>query len=297
MKDYLIASRTAARLAAEDDSNTLSGVVPKLAHLLEHTRDLEVAYLCDQSAVQVSKLWATEGQWCGYRNIQMLCLALQSMLPPSAPLRQELKGGKPTVPELQAMIESAWDQGINVHGRTQLDGIIGTTKYIGTSEAEALLLSLAIPCTGRKFEGKDAWSKLIGSVEEYYSAAMPPTVKTKDDAGLVHITSRRPIFLQRPGHSVTIFGTARLESGRRYLLIFDPAWRAPASFRKDDPFTCEECKGFSARWTLGQYMKSEIWLTADIERFYSTFEYPLLLVLKQATLDPASGMSQQFWYA
>ncbi|KAK5683607.1 hypothetical protein LTS10_005140 [Elasticomyces elasticus] len=267
MKDYLIASRTAARLAAEDDSNSLSGVIPKLAHLLEHTKDLEVAYLCDQSAVQVSKLWGTVGQWCGYRNIQMLCLPLQSALPPSAPLRQKLKGGKSTVLELQAMIESAWDQGINPHGRTQLGGIIGTTKYIGTSEAEALLLSLAIPCTGRKFEGKQAWSEVMDFVEEYYSAAMPSIVKRKDNSGRVQITSRLPIFLQRPGHSVTVAGTARLESGKRYLLIFDPAWSPPAAFRKDDPLTCEECKGLSARWVLRQYMKSEGWLSK-----WKTFE-------------------------
>ncbi|KAK5746908.1 hypothetical protein LTR17_000539 [Elasticomyces elasticus] len=260
MKDYLIASRTAARLAAEDDSNSLSGVIPKLAHLLEHTKDLEVAYLCDQSAVQVFKLWGTEGQWCGYRNIQMLCLALQSALLSSTALRELLKDQKPTVPELQAIIESAWDQEINPHGRTQLGGITGTTKYIGTSEAEALLLSLAIPCTGRKFEAKEAWSEVMDSVEEYYSAAMPSIAKNKDDATPVHITSRPPIFLQRPGHSVTVAGTARLKSGKRYLLIFDPAWSAPSAFRKDEPLTCEECKGLSARWVLRQYMKSERWL-------------------------------------
>ncbi|KAK3653092.1 hypothetical protein LTR22_011330 [Elasticomyces elasticus] len=267
MKDQPLAPKTAARLAAEDDSNSLSGVIPKLAHLLEHTKDLEVAYLCDQNAVQVSKLWGSEGQWCGYRNIQMLCLALQSALSPSAPLRQKLKGGKPTVPELQAMIEGAWDQGINPHGRTQLGGVMGTTKYIGTSEAEALLLSLAIPCTGRKFDGNQAWSEVIDSVEEYYSAAMPSIAKRKDNAGRVHITSRPSIFLQRPGHSVTVVGITRLESGKRYLLIFDPAWSAPASFRKDDLFTCEECKGLSARWVLRQYMKSESWLSK-----WKTFE-------------------------
>ncbi|KAK4952775.1 hypothetical protein LTR10_009583 [Elasticomyces elasticus] len=270
MKDQPIAPKTAARLAAEDDSNSLSGAIPKLAHLLEHIKDLEVAYLCDQSAVQVSKLWGSKGQWCGYRNIQMLCLALQSALSPSAPLRQKLKGGKPTVPELQAMIEGAWDQGINPHGRTQLGGIIGTAKYIGTSEAEALLLSLAIPCTGQKFEGKHAWSEVMDSVEEYYSASITlssKTVKTKDDAGRAHITSRPPIFLQRPGHSVTIVGTARLQSGERSLLIFDPAWSAPASIRKDEHLTCEECKGLSARWVLRQYMKSERWLSK-----WKTFE-------------------------
>ncbi|KAK4896076.1 hypothetical protein LTR27_005933 [Elasticomyces elasticus] len=261
MKGQPIAPKTAARLAAEDDSNRLSGVVPKLAHLLEHTKDLKVAYLCDQGAVQVSKLWGTEGQWCGYRNMQILCLALQGMLPPSASLRQKLGGQKSTVPELQVMIESAWDQGINVHGRTQVGGILGSTKYIGTSEAEALLLSLAVPCIGRKFEGKEAWSEVMDSVEEYYSAAMPSIVKRKDNAGRVHITSRPPIFLQRPGHSVTIAGTARHKSGKRYLLIFDPAWSAPAAFRKDDPLTCEECKGLSATWVLRQYMKSERWLS------------------------------------
>ncbi|KAK3071535.1 hypothetical protein LTR53_008441 [Teratosphaeriaceae sp. CCFEE 6253] len=242
-------ARTAALLATEDNSNGLPGVIPKLAHLLEHDRNTEIAYLCDQSAVQVSKLHPTEGPFCGYRNLQMLCLSLVLALPPTSPAREQLQR-KLTIPQLQDLIEAAWAQGHNDTAREQLGGgIRGTAKHIGTPEVEALLLSLGVPCTGSAFKGPRSCSEVLDAVEAYFSASNP--AKTG-----VHVTSRLPIFLQRPGHSVTIVGIQRTKSGKRALIVFDPAWSPPALL-KNDVLTCAGCSGWSAKWALRRYRKSE----------------------------------------
>lgn len=55
---------------------------------------------------------------------------------------------------------------------------------------------------------------------------------TNEQVGVVQ-TPRAPIFLQRPQHSVTIVGLERLHSGKRRLLIFDPAWHPPSGMRDE----------------------------------------------------------------
>ncbi|KAH0359767.1 hypothetical protein KCU65_g9791, partial [Aureobasidium melanogenum] len=71
----------------------------------------------------------------------------------------------PTISDLQIRIEEAWKAGYNAHGMTQTGGIRGTRKHIGTSEAEALLLSMKVPCTGSAFQGKNAWQQLLDRTE------------------------------------------------------------------------------------------------------------------------------------
>jgi len=252
MKTERIPPRIAALLATEDNTNALAGVIPKLGHLLEHNKTTEIAYLCDQSAVQVSKLQPTEGQFCGYRNIQMLCLTLGTTLEATSPARKQL-GAKLTIPQLQDMIEAAWNRSYNVCGRVQLGGgIKGTAKYIGTSEVEALLLNLGVPCLGRAYKGASAWSEVLDFVEAYFSVGI--TAKMG-----VHVTSRPPIFLQRPKHSITVVGIERSSDGKRALLAFDPAWSPPALLRRD-ALACAECAGWKAKWALRQYRKTEGYL-------------------------------------
>jgi len=50
----------------------------------------------------------------------------------------------PSILKLQDLIENAWDEGYNTAGRIETGGIRLTRKYIGTSEAQALFLSLSI---------------------------------------------------------------------------------------------------------------------------------------------------------
>lgn len=122
-----------ARIISEEDGqNTLPGVIPNLAHLLSRDSDVETAYLCTEHAVQVHKLSDEGAHFCGYRNMQMLCLAVGLSGHQNAgelDLRRKL-----SVPQLQDLIEQAWDSGINAHGRIQTGGIKETRKHVGTSE-------------------------------------------------------------------------------------------------------------------------------------------------------------------
>ena len=110
-------TRIAALIAAEASQNKLASVVPVLAGLLEHDRRVETAYLCHDDTTQVYKIPGEGNHFCGYRNIQMMLL------------RETY-----SIPELQDMIEEAWDKGCNSHSRIETGGIKGTRKHIGTSE-------------------------------------------------------------------------------------------------------------------------------------------------------------------
>lgn len=124
-------SKIANILQDEDNSNALSGVISNLACLLEHDSDIEVAYLCTDNALHVSKLPNEGAHFCGYRNIQMLWASL-------AAVDSRLAPSRPSVLKLQALIEDAWDADINAHGRILTGGIKGTRKHVGTSEVSIL---------------------------------------------------------------------------------------------------------------------------------------------------------------
>jgi zinc finger-containing ubiquitin peptidase 1 len=109
--------RIAALINAEGSQNKSTNVVPILASLLEEDPQVETAYLCDDETTQVYKLRGEGNHFCGYRNIQMMLLQEQH-----------------SIPELQDMIERAWDKGCNPHSRIETGGIRDTRKHIGTSE-------------------------------------------------------------------------------------------------------------------------------------------------------------------
>ena len=116
--------RIASLIASESATNKSYGVIPALAALLECDSNSHAAYLCHESAVQISKLCGEGSHFCAYRNIQM-------MLAEPHPIY--------SIPELQDKIEKAWDEGFNPHGRVETGGIKGTRKHIGTSEVCQLL--------------------------------------------------------------------------------------------------------------------------------------------------------------
>jgi zinc finger-containing ubiquitin peptidase 1 len=109
-------ARIAHLIDEETSQNRLTGVVPILARLLEQDRRVETAYLCHDETTHIYKIPREGRHFCGYRNIQMLLPEQHS------------------IPELQDMIESAWDKGCNSHGRIETGGIKDTRKHIGTSE-------------------------------------------------------------------------------------------------------------------------------------------------------------------
>ncbi|OBT78486.1 hypothetical protein VF21_00977 [Pseudogymnoascus sp. 05NY08] len=195
--------------------NYVTGVLPVLETLVEQDPDTEYAYTCHPSVEHVSKL-KNEGGFCGYRNIQMLTSYIVNNRSQGC---YHFKEKMPTIFEIQEFIEHAWDVGINTVGRAETGGIIGTRKYIGTPEAQAMFRSLDIDCDAQAFktDGKQGADEiLMRNVEEYFRA------------GSVDITSKirraqlPPIYFQHPGHSMTIVGIEKKLDGSKNLLVFDP---------------------------------------------------------------------------
>lgn len=238
-------------LEHEDGSNKISGVIPKLAQLLEHEDRIADVYLCTDTAVQVFKIPNEGSTFCGYRNIQMILSSLRSSI--SAPAIRSLN-----IIEIQNMIEEAWAAGHNVHGRVQTDGIRNSRKHIGTFEAEALLSHLRIDCAVRGHYGKRAQEELLDFVAEYFSSSDSSPASTKSR---VHRTQKAPIYLQRPGHSFTIIGIEENTDYKRRLLAFDPAWAAPSVMRAVNPLSDSLAASLLARkWILQQYRKPQRYL-------------------------------------
>ncbi|PIA93616.1 Zinc finger with UFM1-specific peptidase domain protein [Cercospora beticola] len=242
--------RIADLISKEGERNRVRNVIPKLAQHLQQDSDNGYAYLCTTGVVQVHKLKNEGGHFCGYRNIQMLLSCLPGLILSLGP---SISLDKCSIFDIQEVIESAWDAGFNLHGRIATGGIRGSRKHIGTPEAEALMLSLHIPCTGHAFEGRDAWHELLDFVEKYFSQA-------NDNSGssIVCQTGLMPLFFQRSGHSMTIVGLQKTRSAKRSLLVFDPAWQAPSAILGPEDVNAQ------SRWkrhrTLKIYRKSERYL-------------------------------------
>ncbi|KFY26327.1 hypothetical protein V493_04163 [Pseudogymnoascus sp. VKM F-4281 (FW-2241)] len=195
--------------------NHVSGVMPVLEKLIEQDPDTEYAYTCHPSVEHVSKL-KNEGAFCGYRNIQMLA---SYIINNRSQGYYHFKDKMPSIFQIQEFIEHAWDVGINSVGRVETGGIVGTRKYIGTPEAQAMLRSLDIDCDAQAFktDGKlTADELLIKTVEEYFRAGCA------DSTSKIRTTQLPSIYFQHPGHSMTIVGLEKKLDGSINLLVFDP---------------------------------------------------------------------------
>ncbi|GAB7356522.1 hypothetical protein MBLNU459_g7268t2 [Dothideomycetes sp. NU459] len=215
-------------IAEETDKNCLHGTIPILAILLEKNSMINSAYLCHEAAKQVYKIRGEGDHFCGYRNIQM---QLRSLAPASV----KSDSNYPIL-EVQGLIEKAWDSGFNTVARVETGGILDTRKHIGTAEAQALLRSLDIPCSARAFpenarESKSPYAELLDFVQTYFETGTPTTASS-DGKAKVHITTRSPIFFQRPRHSLTIVGLEKRKDGSRALIVFDPAYKPPKKLRQ-----------------------------------------------------------------
>ncbi|KAI6090839.1 DUF1671-domain-containing protein [Hypoxylon rubiginosum] len=194
-----------------------TGVIPVIQQLLEQNRTTEYAYLCVSTAQHIWKLEG-EGSFCGYRNIQMLFSGAGL-----------LAGHVPDIFEIQDMIESAWDNGINSKGRIETGGVRGTRKFIGTPEAAAVLVNLGFEPVSQGFRNakgeprRAAENRLYDAVERYFARA--PGVNPQDK---VRATPYPPIYFQHRGHSMTIIGIEKKAKGSRSLLVFDPTYSDPS---------------------------------------------------------------------
>ncbi|KAJ4309616.1 hypothetical protein N0V84_011399 [Fusarium piperis] len=201
-----------------------NGVLPVLTQLLEQSPETQYAYLCHPEVQHVSKL-RREGGFCGYRNIQML---ISHMIGAKTPGSERFAQTFPSVFQIQDLIENAWDMGINAQGRVETGGVKGTRKYIGTPEAQAVFLSLDITCSVQAFKDKErgrSKTRLFEAVESYFQGG----IKNVEDR--IRVTDLPPIYLQHPGHSLTIVGIEKQMDGHTNLLVFDPSFRDSSKIR------------------------------------------------------------------
>ncbi|KAH7553148.1 hypothetical protein BM1_08121 [Bipolaris maydis] len=211
----------------EQVQNETPGIIPILAQLSALDRTVQQAYYCHPSTIHVGKT-PHEGGFCGYRNIHMLLSYIQGA---KAQGHEEFPGRLPTILKVQDLIEEAWDNGINSIGRVQTGGIRNTRKYIGTPEAQAFFLNAEINCAVEVFftteDGKTlAHRTLLAAVERYFAQA------TTDDGSTVCKTLLPPIYLQQPGHSLTIVGFERHYDGTCHLVVFDPMYHTTPAMHK-----------------------------------------------------------------
>ncbi|KAF1953161.1 DUF1671-domain-containing protein [Byssothecium circinans] len=263
----------------EQVQNETPGLIPILAQLSALDRGVKEAYYCHPSTLHIGKT-PKEGAFCGYRNIQMLVSYIQGA---KAQGCEDFPGRTPGVLKLQDFIERAWDKGINDIGRSQTGGIRDTRKYIGTPEAQAFFLSSQIDCAVEQFcdapDGSiEAHETLLQAAEAYFAQA------AVSDGSRVYKTLLPPIYLQKPGHSLTIIGFERRRDGTANLVIFDPSYStSPAMHR------------LLGRKNIKTYRPEVIWAyrrTAKDLRKHATFE--ILRLTAHPPLFPAWDVLRQF---
>ncbi len=210
----------------ESIANETPGLVPILARLSQLDRSVERAFYCSPEVRHVCKM-PKEGGFCGYRNIQMLISYVRGAEATGAAcFREKL----PSILRLQDLIEDAWDMGINSNGRVETGGIRLTRKYIGTPEAQALFMSLNIPCEATAYTttgNVEASETMLCAVCEYFDDNT-----TKDNVDKVVITDKPPIYFQHQGHSMTIVGVESRLDGDVNLMVFDPMFNPSPALKK-----------------------------------------------------------------
>eukprot|EP00842_Homolaphlyctis_polyrhiza_P001955 jgi/Hompol1/2760/HPOL_003022-RA len=119
--------------------------------------------------------------------------------------------GIPSITQLQQGIEDAWAQGYDTVGAEQLRWrLVGTRKWIGTTECATLLNSLGIRTQIYDFHAPSGPNGTHPALIEFL---------------VNHFRTRPapPIYLQYQGHSQTVVGVERTWNGASWnLLIFDP---------------------------------------------------------------------------
>ena len=115
-------------------------------------------------------------------------------------------------------------------------------------------------CKAVAISTEHACSELLDSIEAYFAA----NIEQSQNSGPLYQTTKAPIFLQRPQHSLTVVGIARNKNGSRRLLVFDPAYRPPWILN----LLCPHKKfPFFDRYVLYQYQRDERYL-----KRYHSFE-------------------------
>mmetsp|Transcript_5073 Transcript_5073/g.8161 ORF Transcript_5073/g.8161 Transcript_5073/m.8161 type:complete len:541 (+) Transcript_5073:169-1791(+) len=177
------------------------------------------------------------GWGCGYRNIQILVSHLMRRHSvgekQNYPYRDELFGrlsGVPSIRSLQEHIEAAWARGWDTEGAGQLGNkLIGTRKWIGTTEAAALLRSQGVPAEIVDFKSgmHEGERDMVHWACKYFEEGRQSDVPRTAGSMALFNSHRPPLYLQHDGHSRTVVGTLQ-QGDLCQLLVFDPSQYGPA---------------------------------------------------------------------
>ncbi|KAH6918798.1 peptidase family C78-domain-containing protein [Coprinopsis sp. MPI-PUGE-AT-0042] len=229
-----------ASKAGPPSKNFTPGLIPLLRKslLASHGRgELRKAALCYSEAVYIQhELWDT-GWGCGYRNFLMACACL--MAHPLQPMYFPLLDTPtpPSIRNLQAWIEDAWNRGFDPEGREQLKKLVGSRKWIGTSDLYTAFSSRGIPAELVDFTDAKDPQVVIKWIVDYFTPPNlgQPTYRNAFEQlkGAIPVisTDKLPVILQHNGHSRSIVGYEILKDGTINLLTFDSGASLPKEFR------------------------------------------------------------------
>ncbi|KAJ7582586.1 peptidase family C78-domain-containing protein, partial [Mycena floridula] len=183
------------------------------------------AVLCYDRTVHVGKhIW--DSVWgCGYRNFLMSCTALmdQQFQPDYFALLDHPI--QPGVRNLQRWIEDAWKAGFDLEGAQELKKLVGTSKWIGTSDLYTAFVYRGIPA--RLVEFVDLKKKITGVkplidwIVRYFATPAVSHVNGLVGASPVVVTDHMPLILQHQGHSRLVVGYEIVKNGNINLLVFE----------------------------------------------------------------------------
>ncbi|XP_017351308.1 zinc finger-containing ubiquitin peptidase 1 isoform X2 [Ictalurus punctatus] len=218
--------------AGMDDGQTrTTGLLSALYSFYQRERqDGSRVWLCSESE-HFSSSDGDRGWGCGYRNFQMLLSSLKRL--EQYTTLHTLPDSFPSIPRVQALVESAWAEGIDPQGASQFNRKLkGTRAWIGATEIYAVLTSLQLRARVVDFHQPtgpgDTHPRLFQWVKNYFS--LPSSTGPRVPPRVVK-TNLPPIYLQHQGHSRSIVGVEERRNGSICVVVFDPGC-SPAEMRK-----------------------------------------------------------------
>ncbi|TPX48917.1 hypothetical protein SeLEV6574_g01758 [Synchytrium endobioticum] len=220
-------------MALSGAPNATLGVIQSLHRMLHISKQGPVkghspmasshVYLAIPATPHLKTMPDTSGWGCGYLNIQMLCASILGHVEYGPHLAQELleRTGEcllPNIPTIQRLIEQgAWSKGIDPVGAAHFNyKLMGTRKWIGTSEAACLLIHLRCRVHVLEILRPDpdgSYSSMLDFVQRYFEGSDNPVRTT-------------PCLPWQPR-------IEKVKSGKRHLLLFDPSRSLPEDLQND----------------------------------------------------------------
>lgn len=194
----------------------------------------------------VQHIQQTDKWSCGFRNLQMLLMAVLPHLPANHAIFQMLpRRTSPTIPNLrqiQSYLEQSWKEGVDPEGAKHYrNKIVDTSKKIGALEVSNTFGYLGLDSTVVQFiKCQESRSLLLPFLQGYFGKTLGKQgcpfcccsldsqvcaqnlLQTSDEIPIVPECDCPvlPLYLQWEGHSVMVIGVDHYEWGS--MLVLDP---------------------------------------------------------------------------